>query len=219
MTEMMISALELRLQKQLEGAELALAQGRYEPAITAAGAVLREQPACLPVRAFLRRAQLAHNRRGPNIFIRFLHSCQLRWARGQLRRHPARAVAVADQVLQMEINQPMALGLLGRAATVLGWSTTAIFAYDCAHLNRPHDAELALALGHALLAGQQAAPAMQVAETVLQRQPHHVAAQHLRQQAALAVALAQGNWEAPGSYREKLRDLGATSAAPPPPLR
>lgn len=52
MTEMMISALELRLQKQLEGAELALAQGRYEPAITAAGAVLKEQPACLPVRAF-----------------------------------------------------------------------------------------------------------------------------------------------------------------------
>lgn len=216
MTEIIISGLEWRLQKQLEGAELAFVQGRYEQAIMAAGAVLAEQPACLPVRVFLRSAQVKHAAKAPHIFIRLKNIFLLQWVRRQLEHHPERAVAVADRVLQTEINQPAALSLLGRAATVLGWSATAIFAYECSRVDRPDEAELALAYGHALLVGRRAAEALHVAEAVLQTQPLQLAALHLRQQAALAVTLATGKWEAPGSYREKLRDQAPES---PPTLR
>jgi tetratricopeptide (TPR) repeat protein len=210
MAETVVTGLELRLQKQVESARAAFERGRYDHAVEMCVAVLREQPSCLPVRKILRSAQLKAKPAAKvgtlgRLFSSISGAPLILTGSRQLKDQPLAAVAAADKLLAGDANNVAALGLLGRAATALGWLDTAIFAGEAARAADPDRADLHLALGQTLLAAGRLAEAVQAAQQALRLQPS-AAAQDLLRNASVAVTMAKGNWETEGNYRAKLHD-------------
>ena len=210
MPDIAITALDLRLQKQVESARLAFEKGRYDHAIETAAAILREQPGCLPVRKLLRAAQLKLSAAKTGMFGRLVSSMSsapfVLGGSMQLKDKPQNAATAADKLLLADPNNLAALTLLGQAATALGWNETAIFAYDSARESAPDRPDLALSLGLALLTVGRAAEAVRAAQEALRVQPNSAAAQELLRNASIAVTMAKGKWEEGGNYRGKLAD-------------
>jgi len=208
MPEVTVASLESRLQKQVESARAAFEQGRHDHAIETAAAVLAEQPACLPVRKLLRAAQLKRVADRSGLFGRLVTSVSsspfVLAGTLVLQEQPAKAVANADKALLRDPNNSAALLLLGRAAAALGWTETAVFAFEMARENEPDRPELLLSLGQALLTAGRATEAVKVAEETLRLQPNNADALGLLRAASVAVTLAQGKWEQDGDYRGKL---------------
>ncbi len=208
MPEVIVASLEPRLQKQVESARAAFDHGRHDHAIETAAAVLAEQPACLPVRKLLRAAQLKRvaDRRGllGRLVTSVSSSPFVLAGTLILKERPARAVANADKALFRDANNCAALLLLGQAATALGWTETAVFAFEAARENEPDRPELLLALGQALLAAGRAAEAVKATEELLRLQPNNAEALTLLRDASVAVTLVQGKWEQGGDYRGRL---------------
>src|SRR4051812_49341441 len=141
MPEVAVTALDLRLQKQVESARQGFEKGRYDHAIETATLVLREQPGCLPVRKLLRAAQLKQKAAKAGMFGRLVASMSsapfVLGGNLQLKDKPANAVAAADKLLLADPHSVPALTLLGQAAAALGWNDTAVFAFEAARENAP----------------------------------------------------------------------------------
>jgi len=214
MSEITISALEPRLQKQVESARAAFERGRHDHTIEAAAAVLKEQPSCLSVRRMLRAAQLKQASEKSS-FGRFMANVSTApfvfGGSRQMKEQPLAAVACADKLLLRDVHNVAALVLLGEAATGLGWNETAVFAYEAALELEPDRPFLMLSLGHALLAAGRAPEAVKAAQKVLFDQPDNADAEMLLRNASVAATMAKGKWEQAGDYRGKLHD-GAKGA-------
>jgi len=216
MPEVAVTALELRLQKQVESARVAFERGRYDHAVETAAAVLREQPSCLPVRKLMRAAQLKLAAGKGGLFGRMLSSVSsapfVLGGNLQLKDKPQNAVTAADKLLLADPNNISALTLLGQGASALGWLETAVFACEAARSCEPDRPDLNLSHGLALLAAGRAREAVQAAQDALRVQPNHAEAQTLLRNASIAVTMAKGNWETEGNYRGKLNDEAKAAA-------
>ena len=179
----------------MESARSAFAAARYDHAVEAASAVLKEQPSCLPVRHLLRAAQLKRvaEKSGCGRFMANVSSAPFVLSGSlQLKEQPLAAVAGADKLLLRDADSVSALTLLGEAATVLGWNETAVFAYEAALELAPDRLFLMLSLGHALLAVGRAPEAVKAAQRMLFDQPNNADAQSLMRNASVAVTMAKG---------------------------
>lgn len=208
MNEVPLAALEVHLQRQVESARQAFARGNFDYALDLCRDVLAAAPACVPVRK-LQRA--AHLKRGPGggRLARALRCVPaapaLLSGRLALAQDPVRAIRNAQKVIEAEPHSAAGLKLLGAAATALGWTETAVFAFDALRERAPHDVANLVALGRAHLAAGRASAAGQWADAALRLEPHGVAAQTLRKDASVAQTMQEGRWEEDGDFRAKVR--------------
>lgn len=208
MTELPVSALDARLQKQVESARAAFERGEDERVVALCRAVLAEAPGCLPVRKLQRVAQL-RRASGGGLFARALGSVSAApfLVTGKLRLgdDPAKALASAERLLEADPHSRAGLALLGDAAAALGWRETAVFAAEARLELDPQDVAVLVALGRAQLAAGRADAAVRAAEAALRLEPIHGPAQALLKDASVAVSLRRGNWEERGDFRGKLK--------------
>lgn len=210
MPEVTVTALDFRLQKQVESARAAFDRGESELALELCAAVLEAQPACLTVRKLERAAQLklaASRRNAVSQLVRAVSSApQLLSGSMQLKGEPRSALATAERLLRRDPQSVAALCLLGQAATALGWAETAVFAYEATSDLEPDRQDIWVSLSGAYLATGRAADAVGAASQALQLNPANAEAQTLLRNASVAVAMAQGKWEQSGDSRGKLSE-------------
>ena len=219
MSEVVVSALEPRLQKQVESARAAFNRGQVEPALELCAAVLAAQPGCLAVRKLERAArlkQVASRRTMVSKLVTAVSTAPFVLGGSlQLKDDPAAALATAERLLRRNPQNVAALSLLGQAAAMLRWTGTAVFAHEAASDLEPERPDLWLALGAAYLADGRAKDAVQAAEEALRLQPAHAEALALLREATVAVTVVKGDWERSGDFRTKLKSE-LNSAAPEP---
>ncbi len=206
MAEVSVSALESRLRKLAEKARAARESGDLDYALEACAEVLKVAPQCVAVRRLQRSAQLrqfkeagwlaAKTRKGLAsallLFARRAGTSEDGWAR-------------AEKAVSMDPTNPAALMMLGEVALSRGWAETAVFAFEAVRELRPEDDDNVVALGGAWMEAGRANEARRCAEAVLATSPGHAAAQELMRRASIAQTVAEGKWEAPTTFREKLR--------------
>lgn len=205
MNKLTVSSLELQLQKQIESARSALEDGRFEQALELCAIVLAAQPDCLAVRKLERTIQLrlAASRRGAVSKLvstvssaPFLLSGNLK-----LKDDPRDALATAEKLLRRNPQNVAALILLGRAATELGWSETALFAFEAASDLEPERPDLLVLLGHAYLSVGRPADSVEAAHQALRLEMNNPGAQTLLQNALVAAAAGDSRWKRTGDGR------------------
>lgn len=210
MPDIAVASLDLRLQRQSESARSAFTRGRHADAVEQCALILQEAPGCLAVRKLQRAAQLKLAPAKGGFFAKAMSSVTstpfLLSGGSALQKDPLKAAQAADKILARDPNQTGALRMLGQAATALGWTGTAIFAYATSREVEPDNIANLVSLGEALLAEGRGNEALPVAEEALRLEPVHPGAQALLKNASVSSTMSAGKWEAGGNYREKLRD-------------
>ena len=210
MPDTAVASLDLRLQRQAESARTAFAKGRFGDAAELCAMILLEAPGCLAVRKLQRAAQTKAGPAKGGFFAKAMGSVTsapfLMSGNSAMQKEPLKAALAADKILARDPNQTGALRLLGQAATALGWTGTAIFAYGTVREVEPDNIPNLVALGEAFLVEGRGDEALQAAEAALRIEPVHPGAQTLAKNASVSTTMAAGKWEAGGNYREKLRD-------------
>ena len=197
MPETSIASLDPQLQKRVESARVALDRGRPEQALEHCLMVLQTRPDCLPVRKLERAAQLKLAALHRNVVAKLVRAVSsapfILGATLKLKDDPRAALETAERLLRRDPHSVSALNLLGQAATVLGWTETAIFAHQMASDLEPERIDLLISLGYAHLSGSQLAEAENTANEALALQPNNPDAHKLLE--AVLVASASAKWE------------------------
>lgn len=207
MAEVPVSSLDPRQQKLVENARVALERGNLDYALEACGQILKTVPACLAVRRLQRVAQLRQHQSKNRFMAKALGGLSTApFLMGAGKKEPAKSFEAAERALAANPASVPALKLLAESAIALGWPETAVFACEAVRELAPDDRANTLALGEALLASGKAAEALRLADALLRTNSVDGEAQNLMRKASVAQTLAKGNWEAGGSFREKLKD-------------
>ncbi len=204
MAEIEVKELDARWQAQVAKISSAAEAGDCDYVVAVAERILEEFPGCLEVRRHLRSAQREAVRKHPAGFTRWFRGVgmQLR-AVGRVRRDPERAMREAEDALAKNPGNIAAHRLLAAAALSMGFSQTAVFAFECIRELAPADGDNLIALGAALIKADRADEAIRLAEEVLAADPAHADAQRLLKDASVAHSLAQGNWAGIPPLREE----------------
>lgn len=209
MAETSVASLPAALQKQVESARSAFAQGNDARVIELCRVILAAAPACLPVRKLQRAAQLRQTARPSGFLAKALGGMSTAPFRLtgnlQLGRDPAKALESAERMLETDPFSRAGLNLLGEAATALGWHETAVFAYEALREIEPDNPATLVALGWAQLAAGRPPAAVQSAEAALRIESFNGPAQTLLKDASVALTMKAGRWEDGGDFRGKLK--------------
>ncbi|MEI6053349.1 MAG: tetratricopeptide repeat protein, partial [Opitutaceae bacterium] len=207
MPEVAVTSLDPRLQKLIDNARITLDRGQVDYTLDACAQVLKSAPGCLPVRRLQRAAQL-RDFRSKNKFMAKafggFSSGTLMFGGG--KKDPAKALESAEAMLVKDPTSVAALKLLSEAASGLGLLETAAFALDAVRELEPDNRANLLALGEAWIAAGKPAEAVKTADALLKLKPADAEAQSLLRKASVAQTVTKGNWDAQGSFRDKLRD-------------
>jgi len=213
-SEVTVASLDPRQQQLAENARLALERGQLDYVLEVTAVILHSNPGCLPLRRLQRAAQLRRCPAWRRWLARLLNPVAA-WLTGAGMVHPARAFATAEQRLARNPCNVPALQLLARAAAALDLPATAAFAFEAVRELEPGNRSNLLALGEAWLAAGQPAEALRLADHLLAERPGEAGALALQRKASVVQTVKQGNWESPGTFREKLKD----EASRPPFVR
>src|SRR5690625_1329747 len=119
MSEILISDLNPRLQKQVENARFAIDRDNLEYAIEICMSVLEQEPACLPVRKLLRAAQMKHFRSKNQLMAKALggvsSALPLMAGGSKVKKDPAKAMEAAEKALSKNPTNVAAHKLLAQA--------------------------------------------------------------------------------------------------------
>ena len=130
--------------------------------------VLEKEPEFFECRKALREAQFKKaGDKGGGFFKKMLSgaSSSPLVAKGQiaLRRNPAEALAIAEQILNSDPNSSAAHRLIVEAANALDLPRTAALSYETLSNNSPKDKDLAIAFARALAAAGDVSEGDQIA--------------------------------------------------------
>jgi tetratricopeptide (TPR) repeat protein len=209
MKEITPSQLDPRLQKQIENARKAVKQNpSYATDILAS--IVARNIACLEVRQLLRQAQLALAPAKPSALRQLLNKVTRMPAAigmaAKVAKNPRQALLAAEELLARDVSNPVGHRMLGLAATALGMSATANFAYAGLLHVEPQDSENAKLLMRLYLESGQNQAALKVGDDACRVHPSDRELQNLIKQAAVEQSINKGKWEADESFRDKLKD-------------
>jgi tetratricopeptide (TPR) repeat protein len=122
------------------------------------------------------------------------------------KKEPAKVLETAEGMLAKDPTSVPALKLLAEAAGGLGLLETVAFALDAVREIEPDNRANLLAVGEAWIAAGKPAEALKAADAILKTKPADADAQNLMRKASIAQTVTKGNWDAQGSFRDKLRD-------------
>lgn len=206
MQEVPLTSLDVRLQKQVENAQVALHRGNYDYVIEVTSQVLKHAPGCLPVRRLQRAALVKHLDGKNKLVAKALGSMTMAGFMFANKKDPIKAMASAEKLLLNDPNNIPALKSLAESATSLGMMETAAFAWESIREAQPKDHDTLIHLAEALIAAKLHKEAVVVAEELLRMRPQDGDAHALMRKASVAQTMDKGNWESKASFRSKLRD-------------
>lgn len=211
MSEILISDLDPRLQKQVENARFAIDRGNLEYAIEICSIVLSQKPDCLPVRKLLRAAQMKLFRTKNKMMAKTVgglsSAMALMSASAKVKKDPAKAMEIIETALTKDPTNVGAHKTLAQAAEKLELFDTAAFAWESIRDQSPENVKVLLALGNAYIAAQRGEEAVAVGEKILQLNPGHGDAQDLLKSGSVSQSLSKGGWEEEdATYRSKLKN-------------
>src|ERR1051325_4213091 len=132
----------------------ALARENYDYAIDLFNQVLEKEPAFFDARKFLRTAQAKKSGGSTGFFKKAWSSASssplVAKAQLALRRNPAEALQIAEQILNSDPNSSPAHRIVVEASTALELPRTASMSLDILVRNSPKDKALAIQHAHAL---------------------------------------------------------------------
>jgi tetratricopeptide (TPR) repeat protein len=207
MPEVPVASLDVRHQKMVENARVALERGNFDYVLEVTAQVLKAQPGCLPVRKLQRVAQLRHHRsKGGGFMARALRGLSTPPFKLGGRKEPARQLEIAEEMLAKDPMSVAGLRLLAEAAGALGLLETVAFALDAVREIEPGNRANLLALGEALLAAGRPVEALAMADELLKDKPTDADAQTLMRKASVAQTVTKHSWDQKSTYRDKMRD-------------
>ena len=192
----------------------ALQRDNFDYAIDLFNQVLTREPGLHECRKALRTAQLRKAGRGSGFFKRVLSSASSSplVAKGEiaLRKDPAEALHVAEQILNGDPNNSAAHRLVVKAATALEMPRTAVMSLEILFHNSPNDKEVAMQLASALPEIGEVKRGEKILTDLYRTYPtDNEVAQALKNMSAKQT-MDEGGYDAladgTGSYRDILKD-------------
>ena len=207
MPEIAVTSLDPRHQKLIDNARIALERGQLDYTLDACAQVLKTAPGCLPVRRLQRVAQLRDFKSKNKFMAKAMGGFSTApFMFGGGNKEPAKVLETAEGMLAKDPTSVPALKLLAEAAGGLGLLETVAFALDAVREIEPDNRANLLAVGEAWIAAGKPAEALKAADAILKTKPADADAQNLMRKASIAQTVTKGNWDAQGSFRDKLRD-------------
>src|SRR5882762_10671995 len=154
MAEKSLNDLPPDLRKLFTKGDDALSRENYDYAITLFSQILTREPAVYDVRRALRSAQLKKAGGGGGLFKKMWNTAssqpQVTKAQMALRKDPAEALQIAEQVLGSDPQNTFAHRVVVEAAMAMSMPRTAVLSLDILTANSPKDRELAIKFANAL---------------------------------------------------------------------
>lgn len=206
MQEVTLTSLDIRLQKQVETAQVALQRNNFDYVIEVTAQVLKHAPGCLPVRRLQRVALLRRAESKNKLLTKALGSVTMAGFMFASKKDPAKAFENAEKMLLADPSNVAALKSLAESASTLGMMETAAFAWECIRDAQPKDHDTLVHLAEAYLAAKMTKEAVRVADELLKIRPQDGEALALMRKASVAQTMDKGKWESQSSFRTKLKD-------------
>ncbi len=206
MQEVTLTSLDIRLQKQVETAQVALQRNNFDYVIEVTAQVLKHAPGCLPVRRLQRVALLRRAESKNKLITKALGSVTMAGFMFASKKDPAKAFENAEKMLLADPSNIAALKSLAESASTLGLMETAAFAWECIRDSQPKDHDTLVHLAEAYLAAKMTKEAVRVADELLKIRPQDGEALALMRKASVAQTMDKGKWESQSSFRTKLKD-------------
>jgi tetratricopeptide (TPR) repeat protein len=192
----------------------ALARENYDYAIDLFGQVLLKEPSVFDCRKALRNAQFRKAGKGAGLFKKMLNTAasQPMVGKGQmaLRKNPAEALQIAEQILNGDPTNSGAHRLVVEAATAMEMPRTAVLSLEVLARNSPKDREVAIKFANALADSGEVVRAEKILSELYEEFPtDNDLAQALKNISARRT-MDKGGYEAladgKGSYRDILKN-------------
>ena len=209
-TEEQIKDLDPRFIKQLETAEKSIDKN---PAyvIDICSTILMKHPSAVEVRKILRQAQFKHAGKYNAVkgAIASIQGAIFSMTAGS-KLKKGEYLAVIDDAEKLLTSYPYnvpVLQTLAKAAEGAGYLGTAAAAYQAIAQFQPNNVKNMITLGRAYVKNKQADEAMQVADSILRKNPSNGDAQELARSASVIKTMNKGNWEDQDKdFKDKLKD-------------
>ena len=206
MQEVPLTSLDIRLQKQIETAQVALQRGNHDYVIEVTGQVLKHAPGCLPVRRLQRAAAIKRMESKNKLLSKAMGSVTMAGFMFASKKDPAKAFENAEKILLADPTNVAVLKSLAEASTSMGLMETAAFAWESIREVQPKDHDTLVHLAESYIAAKMHKEAVRVADELLKIRPQDGDALALMRKASVAQTMDKGNWESQSSFRAKLRD-------------
>ena len=182
-------------------ARTAWEQGDLDYALDVSAQLLQEVPGCWTVRKLQRGVQRQKGGGGAGWGGRIQ-----RWLRRIKPTADRSAIASGDAVLAVDPFNRSALRQLAAIARTNEWIETELFAWESLCEVGPTDRDSGVRLTNRYLAVGRIAEATVAAERLANALPRDQEVRALGQKVIVAQTMKTGNWEADGTFRDKLRD-------------
>jgi tetratricopeptide (TPR) repeat protein len=208
MQEVPLTSLDVRLQKQVETAQVALQRANFDYVIEVTAQVLKHAPGCVPVRRLQHAALMKRLESKNKLLSKAFGSVTMAgflFSTG--KKDPARAFETAEKMHIADPTNAGALKSLAENATALGMLETAAFAWEAIRELQPKDHDTLVHLAEAYIAAKMHREAVRVADDLLKLRPQDGDALALMRKASVAQTMDKGKWESSNSsFRSKLKD-------------
>ncbi len=206
--EITISEIDPRFVKNIENAEKSLSKNP-DYAIDICTTVLNKYPTCVEVRKILRQAQYRKYGKG-STFAKLGAAAKgmvfSMKASGMIKKGEAfEVISQAEALLSECPDNPAVIKVLINAAESVDCFGIATTGYQALVQYAPTESNL-IALANAYLKNKQPDEAMQVCETVLNKNRANGEAQAIARSASVMKTMNKGKWEEEGSAKDKVKD-------------
>ena len=179
-------------------------------AISLLRGILKREPQFLVGRQLLRRAEITRaNAEKKSFFNLSTASIGVLKAQRELKRNPARAVELAEDVLENEPLNRQANLLLKEAAVGAGWPEIGVMAMETLAEEKPRDPKLLHELGRLYQLIGESDKAVEIYSRISEIDPTDAEALRLGKDAAARASMKTGGWGEAESYRDLIKDKEA----------
>lgn len=179
-------------------------------AISLLQAILKQEPEFLTGRQLMRRAEITKARAEKKKFFKVsTASIGVMKAQREVKKDPARAVELIEQVLEDEPFNRQANLLLKQAAAAAGWNEIAVFALRTLLEDTPQDVKILHELGRLYGEIGEADHEVEIYSKLAEIDPLDTEAVRRGKDASARASMKSGGWTQAGSYRDLIKDKGA----------
>ncbi len=220
MAEKSLNEVSPDLRKLFIRGQDALQRENYDYAMALLTQVLAKEPSLFECRKALREAQQFNASGRSGFFKKMLRntgaSPQIAKAQFALRKDPAEALSIAEQILNADPYSTPAHKIIAEAATAMEMPKTAALSLEVLHKSSPNDKNLAIEYANALAGTGEAGRAEDVLAEVLRSMPNDAELAQALKDLSARKTLDEGGYNAlaggEGSYRDILKDAGQAVA-------
>lgn len=192
----------------------ALSRDNFDYAIDLFGQVLAREPGFIECRRALRTAQQRKAGEGRGFFKKAWSSAssspQVAKAQMTLRKDPAEALTIAEQVLNSDPTNTLAHRIIVAAAMALQMPQTAVMSLEVVHQNSPKDKKLAIEFANSLADTGEVKRAEKILADFARAAPNDPELAQALKDLSAKRTMGEGGYEkiatGEGSYRDILKD-------------